>query len=590
VSLPPLPVETTPPEDEAEERAALVEEPTLAPVIPMYRIGGAPGPYARSLDAPIVVRPEEPEDDLDADDESGPAAALEDLAERLALDPECAFDADVLTAAARLQERSRVFQALLRTLSSAKVRIRDWRGAVRDQRVTMRRHTPDDARIDVISAGIDAVAKALLRDALGVPEKTVANLLTIFARDPRWTGVLAYHALRECTSIVVMPPWHPDDAGAERPRGDWTEQDSTRAASWLAREWRIYMHTPLVEEAIETVARRVIIDPLAGYLNELRWDGKPRIDRWLALYAGASDTPYTQAIGARWLISAVARALRPGCKVDCVLILEAKQGLGKSSMLRALCPDEILFLDDELEIGNKDAAQVLRGKWLIELGELGALSRSQLSQQKSFITRQTDTYRPSYGRRAKDFPRRCVFAGSTNEEQYLRDDENRRFWPVRCGVRIDVEGVAAVRDQLWAEAMARFTAGERWHVETPELAALCREQQERRAQPDPWEQWIGDWLDAELRKPCDTRMLGDLCECPRCRGLTTGGALSGAVGLEKAKQARGDEMRAAAVFRKLGWSRGDQARREGTRVYPYFPPSPPVAQDAASTSEVEAGR
>jgi predicted P-loop ATPase len=519
--------------------------------------------------------------------ERGP---LDGLAARLADGAEHAFDAEVVRAAAELADASPAFQAVLATLAAAKVRIRDWRAAVGQVRDHLKRADEEEHQrrreaeiaTDETEMAIAMLRKGLLRDEWDEPRKNLANLIAIFARDPRWSGALAYHVLREGVVITAAPPWNDDERGAPS-SGDWTEQASTCATSWLSRAWGIDVASKLVEEAIEAVARRTVLDPLGTYLRGVTWDGTPRIDTWLSAFCRVDDTTYSRAVGARWLISAVARALRPGCQVDCVLILEGLQGKGKSSALRALCPDESLFFDDKLDIGSKDAAQSLRGKWLIELGELSALSRSELSDQKSFITRRVDSYRPSFGRRARDFARRCVFAGSTNEESYLRDEENRRYWPVLCklgkggGETIDFEGLAAVRDQLWAEAVDRYRAGERWYADTPELVALCQEQQELRAQADPWEQWIGDWLDVQLKK-CEARLLAERCDCVRCRGVTTGAILSGALALEKGRQTRAEEMRAAAVLRRLGWIKGTLASRAGSRVRPYFP--------ALTTSEV----
>lgn len=499
----------------------------------------------------------------------------QDLAARITANAEDAWAPEVIEAAARLPALSVDFQRILDAAKRAAVRVRDWRAAV-----TARRAELDDERRATARAQVGETEKVsqvraqLLYASNGEARKTVANIITIVVNDPRWEGRLAYHAMRDEVLITTPIDWHADDAPAKPEAGPWTDADTTRATSWIAREWSLDVPSSMVAEAIGTAARKVIIDPLRDYLDALRWDAIPRLDTWLSVYLGAPLNDYTRAIGTRWLISAVARALRPGCKVDCVLVLEGKQGIGKSSALRALCPFDDLFFDDDLPIGDKDAAQNLAGKWIVELGELTTLTRHELAQTKAFITRAVDHYRPSYGRTARDFPRHCVFAGSTNDVEYLRDEENRRFWPVKCDM-IDVASVARDRDLLWAEAVARFQSNEPWYVDTAELAAICRDEQEQRAQADPWEEHIATWVQEKLERPCEGRILGPRCPCPRCAGVTVSGVLAGAVGLEKARQDKREEGRAAAILRRLGWGRGPQCRQAGTRVRPYFPPAPP---------------
>ncbi|WP_437567894.1 VapE domain-containing protein [Sorangium sp. So ce542] len=506
------------------------------------------------------------------------AAPLVRLEEYLNGDASRAFTADVIDAAARLEATSAAFQRVLNIVQEAGTRIRDWRNAVNLRRQEfLAKRAEDERRLREVQLtpeqkAIDQLRPALLLDDEGRPRRSLANLSTILSRDPRWEGKLAYHALRERVVIVEPIPWHADDAPAMPEVGDWKDHDSTRAAAWVSREWDLDMPSAPISEVIEAVARKRIIDPLVDYLGALRHDGVPRIDTWLSVYLGVEDTPYTRAVGARWLISAVARAYKPGCKVDCVLILEGRQGIGKSSALRALCADPTWFFDDELPFGDKDASQNIRGKWIIELGELSFLNRHELAVIKSFITRQVDTYRPSFGRRAVDIPRHCVFAGSTNEETYLRDEENRRFWPVRCS-KIDLATLEGDRDQLWAEATSRFLRGEPWHVDSAELAALCRAEQDQRVQTDPWDEMVSNWLGQLLAKRCEASLRGDNCLCVRCKGVTPAKVLTAAIGVEPSRQTKADENRVAAILKRFSWQRGKLARRDGVRIRPFYPPT-----------------
>jgi predicted P-loop ATPase len=198
-------------------------------------------------------------------------------------------------------------------------------------------------------------------------------------------------------------------------------------------------------------------------------------------------------VGARWLISAVARVFRPGAKADCCLILEGPQGIRKSTALRTIAGE--YFTDELADLGSKDAAMQTRGVWIIELSELDNLGHAEVARIKAFISRTTDRFRPPYGMRLVESPGQCLFAGTVNHGAYLRDETGgRRFWPVVCG-RIDVDALARDPDQLWAEAKVRFESGSVWWLETPDLVQLAADQQEARYEGDPWEEVIGPWLE-----------------------------------------------------------------------------------------------
>ena len=219
----------------------------------------------------------------------------------------------------------------------------------------------------------------------------------------------------------------------------WSDADDVRCAEWLQRR-EINVAPVIVSRSVGVVARDIRVHPVRNYLNSLRWDGTPRLETWTTTYLGAADTPLNRAFGSRWMISAVARIMRPGIKADHMLILEGPQGAKKSSALKALAGEE-WFTDELAEIGSKDAAQQMRGTWIIEIAELDAISRAEVSRIKAFLTRTIDRYRPPYERYVIAVPRQCVFAGSVNPDTYLRDETgNRRFWPIRCGV-IDLDAL-----------------------------------------------------------------------------------------------------------------------------------------------------
>src|SRR4030095_10421381 len=266
----------------------------------------------------------------------------------------------------------------------------------------------------------------------------------------------------------------------------------------------------------------------------LNWDGVQRVDTWLTSYLGAEETEYARAVGSRWLISAVARILRPGAKADCCLILEGPQGIRKSTALKTLAGE--FFTDELADLGSKDAAMQTRGVLIIEVSEWDSLSHSEVGRIKAFMSRTTDRFRPPYGLRLVESPRQCVFAGTVNHGSYLRDETGgRRFWPAVCG-RIDIDGLAGVRDQLWAEAKLRFESGCPWWLDTPDLGQLASDQQEARYEGDPWEEVIGPWLESR-QSTAISEVLAKCLNKPQAQWTQT------------------DKIRAARCLRAQGWLR-----------------------------------
>lgn len=228
--------------------------------------------------------------------------------------------------------------------------------------------------------------------------------------------------------------------------------------------------------------------PVRSYLDEVAdtWDGTPRVDSWLIDYAGAEDTPYVRAVSRLSLVAAVRRILSPGCKFDEMPILEGPQGGGKSSLLRALCPDESWFTDDlPLDGEAKRFIEAVKGKWIVEAGELKGMRKAEADALKSALSRQVDRARMAYGREPVELPRQCVIFGTTNSERYLKDTTgNRRYWPIRCGA-LNVPALASVRDQLWAEAARLEADGASIRLD-PALYPHAAEAQDARRQEDPF--------------------------------------------------------------------------------------------------------
>lgn len=332
----------------------------------------------------------------------------------------------------------------------------------------------------------------------------------------------------------------------------WNDACDTLTAEWMQGQG-VGVKTNLVAEAVEVTARETSYHPVREYLDGLSWDGRPRLDTWTRDFLGAPDDRYNRAVAAAWMIGAVARIQDPGCKMDTALILEGPQGLGKSTALKVLA--ENWFTDELGDIKNKDTLQTLHsGVWIVEMGELDCFSKSEVNAFKQFMSAQSDFFRPPYGRRPRNHRRSCVFAGSTNETEYFRDvTGNRRFWPVAC-TRVDVAGLRAVRDQLWAEAADRYRNGERWHL-SKEVENLAQAEQRSRLQTDPWEAKVMAWVEQRS-------------------SVTTTEVLQSALGLYEADDwgNKTNAMRVGKILRSNGW----RHRGGAERPRPYEPPDRPA--------------
>jgi putative DNA primase/helicase len=332
---------------------------------------------------------------------------------------------------------------------------------------------------------------------------SVGNLLTIFREDPAWKGIIGFNELESSVSVTRRPPTRPRDLQSVSKDfvGAWKEEFTTATIAWLEATYSIHASFEAIGLAIQTVAQDNRIHPVRDYLRSLVWDGVPRLARFAADYLNVGENDgepptYSAEVGKILLLSAVARAMEPGCKVDTIVVLEGSQGRGKSTALRVLAGDAY-FTDSEIDFGNKDAYQSIAGKWIVELAEVDKHRGRDASQVKAFISSQSDRYRPSYGRVASDHKRGCVLVGTTNADDYLTDATgNRRWLPLRVGV-VHLERLRRDRDQLWAEAVAAYDGKEPWWP-TGDLVKLASDAVERRHEGDPWDQPIAAYLAAPL--------------------------------------------------------------------------------------------
>ncbi|WP_246688905.1 VapE domain-containing protein [Mesorhizobium sp. WSM4310] len=312
-------------------------------------------------------------------------------------------------------------------------------------------------------------------------------------------------------------------------------------------------------DAIRLLAQENSFNPVLDWIEAQPWDGVSRIDTWLSVYMGAEDNELNRAFGRAVLIAGVRRARRPGCKFDYVLVLEGPQGRGKSTALKIMAGGEDFF-SDEIAIGvsYKEQQELLQGRWIVELPELAGLSRAEVSRVKQFITKTHDRARGAFERSVKEMPRGCIFIGTTNDAQYLRDTTgNRRWWPVAVG-KIDLKGLEADMPQLWAEA-AEAERDAPDPISIPQgLWAAAAERQAERVTGDPWEDVLLSALPA-LSKVVE----GEL-------RISTVTVFEKIMGLEMRHARMGDYRRLGDCMRKLGWSGPKVLRINGANVKGYW--------------------
>lgn len=334
--------------------------------------------------------------------------------------------------------------------------------------------------------------KRLEHTQKGALASTIQNAWTILEHDPALSGRIWNDLFAERLRCKGPFPW--SDRTQER---DWSDEDDA-GVRWYLETVYHFSGTAKAADAVALAGGRHAKDPVRDYLDGLEWDGTPRLDTLFIDYLGAEDTPYTRAVTRKMFVAAVARCHRPGCKFDQICILSGRQGIGKSLLLSRMGRE--WFNDSITSFDGKDARENLRGVWIVELGELTAFSRSESEAAKQFLSQTEDRYRAAYGRRTVQYPRRCVFFGTSNSTDFLRDATgNRRFWPIDCSFDRRTKVVhddltAAEVDQIWAEAAVRFRAGEPL-ILGDELQQAALAEQQAHTEQDPWEGDILAFLD-----------------------------------------------------------------------------------------------
>lgn len=424
-------------------------------------------------------------------------------------------------------------------------------------------------RIDAVKAGGDRAQwkRQLTLTVKGGYAATAHNYLEIFRNDPKWLGVVSQN---ERTGNIVFrrpPPWLSEATEWEEPQ--LFDADLTLLSSWFETSEYAMLGSPKGEamwSAIQTVARENAYDPVRIYLQGLKWDGVPRLDAMLHAYFAADGDneargAYVQSVGSMWMIGAVARTFQPGCKVDTVLVLKGPQGVLKSTAFRVLAGDKY-FCDDAVDITNKDSWMRLHSSFIAELGEMDSFNRSEVTAMKAFVTRQMDKFREPYARVAVEHLRRFVFCATTNDDEFFKDvTGNRRFWVVatKDGGKIDIVRLTADRDQLWAEAVQRYKAGEQWWMSKDDLIAQAKEEQAAYVTTDVW--------DAEVQEYAELLLL------TRAEKFVRVTEILEKLGKRTAERTNADKLRVVATLKRLGFERkrvrvGELVERAYMRVTP----------------------
>lgn len=331
----------------------------------------------------------------------------------------------------------------------------------------------------------------LTKDGNGRFEKTINNVVLVLENDPLLKGKIVTDEFASCGMALGRLPW---DAREEKRR--WKDADDASFYRYMETFYGITGREKL-DNGLLIVSSQNRINDVKQYLQGLKWDGIKRVDRLLVDYLGAEDNAYSHAVIRKLLCAAVARAVKGGVKFDYMPILTGPQGIGKSTFLSILGKE--WFSDSLTTFEGKEAAELIQGTWINEVGELTAFTKQETQTIKQFLSKTDDIYRAAYGRRTEKYPRRCVFCGTSNDSEFLKDSTgNRRFWPVDVGEHPAVKSVwkdlPGEVDQIWAEAYMLYVLGEELYL-PKEIEALAEQQQEEHKESSGKEGLIWEFLE-----------------------------------------------------------------------------------------------
>lgn len=393
-------------------------------------------------------------------------------------------------------------------------------------------------------------------------EKNVETFLTKYAP---LANIFKLDIFSGRLMVTRCPPWENQSTFVIREK---KESDVSEVLTRLNSN-QFFPSRGMVEKMIETIAEKYTIDPPVMLFNSLKWDGVARLESFCGSYLGATsqDGYYLSCVGKWWIISAVARQYRPGCQVDYMPVFEGLMGIRKSSMMRELNTfgDQCFFLEDInfAQLDRVDTVAKLQGKLMVEFADLARFNTSNIEQIRAWITRRTDEGRLAYRRDTTPFKRRFVMAATANRANYLSElDGERRMWPVICGDSVDIEAIKRDREQLWAEAVHRYKAGEKWWPErNDKFWELATREQIKRVDSHPYDDIVSDAL-ATRRTPITFTELMKLIDLPPSVLTNAGTAAILRGSLKKAGWEKRDYDRATKakhVYVPAGWGMNENA-------------------------------
>lgn len=330
---------------------------------------------------------------------------------------------------------------------------------------------------------------------------TIGNIILILENDPALRGHIVHDLFAGYDGVVGGLPWNKNAT-------QWTDTDDANLRVWLEKNYDI-TGKEKIADALTAVLTRNSYHPIRDYLNGLTWDGTPRLERLIIDYIGAEDTELNRVMTRKHFTAAVTRVFKPGCKYDYCLVMTGPEGAGKSTLLNKMGGQ--WFNDSITTTEGKEGMDQLRRAWIIEMGELASIKRSDVESIKAYLSKRVDIYRAAYARRTAEHPRQCIFCGTTNEALFLKGDNgNRRFWIIAVDPTLRKytawqDAIDRDRDQLWAEAVHYYKQGEKLYLDDRlEAQAKQRQAEYNDDHDDPLADMLLNFLDAKLPADWET--------------------------------------------------------------------------------------
>ena len=406
----------------------------------------------------------------------------------------------------------------------------------------------------------------------GAVTQSISNSVKVLRHDPILKGAIAVDLLTRSLNAKNALPWKP----IKKPAA-WTDEDDAALRHYAEIAYNLKRREDM-NDAIQIISQENSYHPIRDYFDSLTWDGVPRIETALIDFLGVEDTLYTREISRKWFSAGAARIRNPGVKFDYMLILVGGQGVGKSQFFARVARNPAWFSDSMSKFDNsKESMEQLAGKWIIELGELSALKKYEVEHVKVFLSKQVDSYRKSYGRRYNDYPRECLFGGTTNRTDFLQDATgSRRFWPAKVTdtKRMWAKMTPQIVDQLWAEADISYQLGEELYL-SKEAENLAKEKHSEYTETggkvgiagEFMEKLIpANWHDKEIKDKLEW-LSGYEFGTDKLEGTEPRNEISGielfveCFGGRADKFSKKDAYEMSDIMQMLGWKRAEKAKR-----------------------------